>query len=148
MHGFDFSYEGLLGIWEGIQPLPDIDLASPVHRDALDVPNDPNDQYGSRRAQSPADNLYGNFHEAIKALAIRTGANKSAWKPPVSTSKLLQRQIALQLCGWSLREEDMTNIIKKYVHVTSCIRNLHPKFCPQVGKRSETLSCSLLASFH
>lgn len=68
---------------------------------------------GLRRAHSPADDINGHFYEALQALASQTGMDKSTWKPPVPTTKLLERQIALQLCGWSLRDVDLINMTKK-----------------------------------
>ena len=47
-------------------------------------------------------------------IADRRGLDRSLWKPPVPTTKLVQRQVALQLCGWSLREDELRNIVKRY----------------------------------
>lgn len=118
LHGYDFSFEGLVGIWEGLHPLPHQVEDTPVlpQRDLLDIPVLPSTHHErstSRRSQSPADDLHGNFHAAIVALAFRTGVDRSMWKSTVSTSKLVQRQVALQLCGWSLNDEDLTNAVKR-----------------------------------
>lgn len=129
LHGYDFSHHGIMGIWEGFPPLavgtprgePSILLDSaspPVHRDLLDVRDGTRSRSRSRRSDSPADDLHGNFHAALTALALRSGdkPSSSTWKfPAVSTSKALQRQVALQLCGWSLREEDLWNSVKRFV---------------------------------
>ncbi|KAJ7087262.1 hypothetical protein B0H15DRAFT_843273 [Mycena belliarum] len=119
LHGYDFSYQGIMGIWEGFtalnatpQPGPSVSLepaSSSGHRDLLDVRNG-RSRSRSRRSHSPADDLHGNFHAALSALAVRTGDKSAAstWRfPAVSTAKPLHRQVALQLCGWSLKEEDL-----------------------------------------
>ncbi|KAJ6543876.1 hypothetical protein B0H19DRAFT_289302 [Mycena capillaripes] len=123
LHGYDFSHQGIMGIWEGFPPLAaagDTQIADPapvgppVHRDLLDV-RDGRSRSRSRRSHSPADDLHGNFHAALTALALRSGDKSSAWKfPSVSSSKILQRQVALQLCGWSLKEEDLWNNVKRW----------------------------------
>ncbi|KAJ7667588.1 hypothetical protein DFH06DRAFT_1182943 [Mycena polygramma] len=118
LHGYDFSHQGILGIWEGFPPLSTTgetsDPAPPPHRDLLDI-LDGRSRSRSRRSHSPADDLHGNFHAALNALALRSGDKSSAWKfPSVSSSKILQRQVALQLCGWSLREEDLLNNVKRW----------------------------------
>ncbi|KAJ7229086.1 hypothetical protein GGX14DRAFT_416631 [Mycena pura] len=127
LHGFDFSYQGIIGIWEGFLPIvsatPRVDASippdpvPPVHRDLLDVHSGSRSQSPSRRSRSPADDLHGNFHAALRALALRSGDRSvsSAWKfPAVSSAKVLQRQIALQLCGWSLKEEDLLVNVKRW----------------------------------
>ncbi|KAJ7179577.1 hypothetical protein C8R46DRAFT_1074139 [Mycena filopes] len=125
MHGYDFSHQGILGIWEGFAPLavvtphaepqilPEIH-APPIHRDRLDI-RDGRSRSRSRRSHSPADDLHGNFHAALSALALRGGDKTSGWNfPAVSSAKILQRQVALQLCGWSLKEEDLWTNIKRW----------------------------------
>jgi hypothetical protein len=58
----------------------------------------------------------GNLHAALLALVARQGAgDMRTWKPGVATTKALQRQIALLLCKWSLREEEITETIRKWV---------------------------------
>jgi hypothetical protein len=34
------------------------------------------------------------------------------WRPPSETNKLTQRQVALQLCGWSLKEDELNAVIR------------------------------------
>ncbi|KAJ6567321.1 hypothetical protein DFH09DRAFT_1156660 [Mycena vulgaris] len=126
LHGYDFSHQGIMGIWQGFAPLnvtphgePSLllDPVPPVHRDLLDVQDGTRSGSRSRRSHSPADELHGNFQSALAALALRTGEKSasSALKfPAVSTSKALQRQVALQLCGWSLKEEDLWNSVKRW----------------------------------
>ncbi|KAJ7762788.1 hypothetical protein DFH07DRAFT_404320 [Mycena maculata] len=119
LHGYDFSHQGIMGIWEGFPPLngePDpAATAQPVHRDLLGILDDTPSRSRSRRSHSPADDLHGNFHAALSALALRGGDKPSVWKfHAVSTSKALQRQVALQLCGWSLREDDLWTNIKRW----------------------------------
>ncbi|KAJ7638426.1 hypothetical protein FB45DRAFT_902803 [Roridomyces roridus] len=125
LHGYDFSHQGVLAIWEGFQSMPtdthaepsilfDPSTLPPVHRDLLDVRHGTRSPSRSRRSHSPADDLHGNFLAALTALAMRTG-EKVAWRfHAVSTSKPLQRQVALQLCGWSLRDEELFNSVKRW----------------------------------
>jgi hypothetical protein len=115
-----------MGIWEGFSPVnvtPHVEpsllldpVTTPAHRDLLDVREDAHSRSRSRRSHSPADDLHGNFHAALLALALRSGdKSSSTWKfPAVSTSRALQRQVALQLCGWSLKDEDLWNSVKRF----------------------------------
>ena len=130
LHGYDFSYQGLLGIWEGfnpssvpIQPVGE-DAPVPEQRSLLlDLPvglrvgstsNGGHERQSSHRSRSPqADDLFGSWSAALHSLAARRGTDRSSWKPTVPTNKLVQRQIALQVCGWSLREEELTAAVKR-----------------------------------
>ncbi|KAF8971267.1 hypothetical protein BDZ97DRAFT_1901867 [Flammula alnicola] len=123
LHGYDFSYHGLMGIWEGF---PATDAATPqshlsddtpiaIQRSLLlDLPVTGNQGHASRRSHSPADDLHGNWSAALATLAARRGIDRWSWKPPVATSKLVQRQVALHVCGWSLREEEIAASIKRW----------------------------------
>jgi len=152
LHGYDFSFQGLLGIWEGLVPMPN-PPQPPLVGDApitmqqtllFDLPTIANPPYpyinhshtssiGStasissessgvttnlftHRNNSPADALHGNWPAALAALGFRRGSDtvKSNWKPAVQTSKLLQRQIALQIIGWSLRDDELSDAIKRW----------------------------------
>ncbi|RXW20412.1 hypothetical protein EST38_g5435 [Candolleomyces aberdarensis] len=125
VHGYDFSYQGLIGIWEGFQPSspPHSDPTSvddtptAVNRTLLDIPGAGNQherQGSSRRSYSPADDLHGNWAVALTTIAERRGVDRSLWKPPVPTTKLVQRQVALQLCGWSLKDEELKTAVKRW----------------------------------
>lgn len=138
LHGYDFSYQGLLGIWEGFAPLP-VSAQPPLVDDPpsmtqsllFDLPPTTNPIYtgfvqnvpltasgvsttlSNRRSRSP---LSENWPAALGALAARRGLDttRSCWKPAVHTAKLLQRQIALQVIGWSLRDDELNDAIKRW----------------------------------
>ena len=128
LHGYDFSYQGLLGIWHGFQPSPQ-QLPAPTSTPpvtVLDLP--PSAPHGTpagrrgyrqpppkRRALSPSDEIHGDFHAAIVALSSRQRGDPPSWRPTVPTHKLEQRQFALQLCGWSLKDEDLYGAIKRSI---------------------------------
>ncbi|KAJ3501958.1 hypothetical protein NLJ89_g9102 [Agrocybe chaxingu] len=133
LHGYDFSYHGLAGIWEGFPPIAAPaqqqqvvdDTPIPIPRTLLDVPPanalaqgqhhaHASSGGGTRRSRSPADDLHGNWPAALAILAARKGADRSSWKPTVPTTKLVQRQIALQICGWSLREDELAAAVKRW----------------------------------
>jgi hypothetical protein len=125
LHGYDFSYQGLLGIWHGFQPSPRPQSAhaSTPQIALLELPpSTPRGRsaelkgYSShpkRRVLSPSDDIHGDFHAAIVSLRSRQGGDPPSWRPTVSTHKLEQRQFALQLCGWSLKDEDLYHAIKR-----------------------------------
>jgi WD repeat-containing protein mio len=116
VHGYDFGYQGLLGVWEG--SIPNLPMS---HQSLSDPsPNTTNSPYHDRRSSRHADDHSGgsgNFHAALSALLARrvgTGDMRS-WKPGVATVKGVQRQVALLMCGWCLREEEMMVTIRKWV---------------------------------
>jgi len=71
---------------------------------------------GSRRhSRQPTAAVPEEFLAAIDALNERyTMSEQSPWRPSASTNKLSQRQLALQLCGWSLAPNDLTNAIRRW----------------------------------
>lgn len=117
LNGYDFSYEGLLGIWEGLQPMPNAStLETPVPRDLLNLPDilpPHHERHSNRRSHSPADDFHGNYHAALSSLSLRRGVDRSSYKPDVSTTRHLQRQVALQLCGWGFKDDELVNEIKR-----------------------------------
>ncbi|KAG6844845.1 hypothetical protein H0H87_003277 [Tephrocybe sp. NHM501043] len=103
LHGFDFSNQGLLSIWEGFKALPVTqgpNLASPNSYYDL------SEQWDSHPS---IDELYGNYQAALGALISR---RDRTWKPSITTSKALHRQVALQLIGWSFREDDFGKVLQ------------------------------------
>lgn len=114
LHGYDFSYEGLLSIWEGVPAFMHASYEAPTtaYGNTLNVA-DASESYQGRRTASPAVDLQENFFAALSELLDRSDLDVDRWKPVVTTSKLLQRQVALQLTGWNLREEDLMMDIKR-----------------------------------
>lgn len=122
IHGYDFSNQGLMGIWEGFQASPqsseprestvllnDINLATP----AFEPGSAPTLGLPSAFSQSFEDLSYGDFNAAIAAILSRQGIEKTSWSPALRTNKSAQRELALQLCGWYLREDELSDAIQK-----------------------------------
>ncbi|KAH0828074.1 hypothetical protein J3R83DRAFT_3729 [Lanmaoa asiatica] len=123
IHGYDFSNQGLMGIWEGFQALPQ----SSEPRDSTNLLNSfhlapPASDSGSASAlglpstfsQSFEDLSYGDFNAAITAILTRQGLEKTSWSPALRTNKSPHRELALQLCGWYLRGDELSDAIKKW----------------------------------
>lgn len=45
----------------------------------------------------------------------RKTGERSSWKPIVNTARLVQRQVAMKLCGWSLKEDELSAAISRWV---------------------------------
>ena len=54
------------------------------------------------------------FALAVSALSAKhdDDTGPDPWKPATPTSRLVQRRFALQLCGWSLREDELNNAVR------------------------------------
>ncbi|KAI0699871.1 hypothetical protein C8T65DRAFT_742322 [Cerioporus squamosus] len=138
IEGYNFAYQGLSGIWEGFkpvrpsppsgQPTPRLPMrstlfdgptASPLLAPlSLEVPphRSSSKHTGRKRSQAPASNLPEDFLAAIEELNARSGNTESAaaWKPSVATGRLSQRRFALQLCGWSLAQDDLARAMRRW----------------------------------
>ncbi|KDQ55662.1 hypothetical protein JAAARDRAFT_180432 [Jaapia argillacea MUCL 33604] len=129
LHGYDFSFQGLRGIWDGFavsrQRSSSEDPSALPGGLLLDVPPPPHlgiplerstsrSKHLGRRTYSPADALHGDFYAAVAALGSGRNTDQTMARLSVTTTKLVHRQLSLQLCGWSLREEDLTNAVKKW----------------------------------
>jgi WD repeat-containing protein mio len=121
INGYDFSYQGLQGIWEGFQALPQQPESDPTPRNMyLELPHEETmfesshlkPHAGRRSSHSPE--VHGDFQAAIATIASRKGSEALMWRPTVVTNKVVQRSIALQLCGWSLKEEELNDAIKRW----------------------------------
>lgn len=66
-----------------------------------------------KRRSSPGHEKATTFIAMLQVLISRRNGESVTWKPTIQTSKLLQRQVALQLCGWSLQEEELMTAIKR-----------------------------------
>lgn len=134
LHGYDFSYQGIMGIWEGAIPMysrpesEEVDETSATFQQSLLLEPTPvgrsihssfsktldsiTDRY-LPSVNPPAEDL-DDWQDALTELTARIGPDRPPWKSSTSISKPLQRQLALQLCGWSMREEDLLATIKRY----------------------------------
>lgn len=154
INGYDFSNQGLMGIWEGFEALPqpseprDTSLPSDSYltppafdsssASALGLP--------SALSRSFEDVSYGDFNVAINVILSRQGIEKQSWSPALRTNKLSQRELALQLCGWYLRGDELSDAIKKYGFCWSSF--VPSKQNMQMGKGWTAVTCCLLAGVH
>ena len=102
----------MIGIWEGF-PQDDKEPGVPIPPMLRT-----SSHHGSRRrSQQLYSDVVGDekrFQGALQSLIIRREGHRITWKPLVPTTLLPQRQVALRLCGWSFKEEDISNAIEKY----------------------------------
>jgi WD repeat-containing protein mio len=134
LDGYNFSYQGILGIWEGFRPSrPEISAPHPTprlpQRSLLLEP--PQTQLSSllsdaqhlrSRSRQPENRNRSftegpsseEFSNVVATLLAENDPERTAWKPAVSTTKPEQRRLALDLCGWSLAEEDLNSAVKRW----------------------------------
>ena len=133
IEGYNFSYQGLAGTWEGFRPIRpsppsgqptpriaprntlfDASTASPLLAPLnLDPPPRPSSKHAGRSPnQPPASSLPEDFLNAIEELNRRSGGSE-AWKPSVQTARLSQRRFALQLCGWPLAQDALERAVRR-----------------------------------
>jgi hypothetical protein len=123
LNGYNFANQGIQGIWEGFRSsIPDAPpsnspratpLLEPLVVEGVQSISRSQSRHGRSRSDVPSD-----FAAALLLLSAyhKTDAvtlESSDWRPTVSTVKLTQRQFALQLCGWSLKSEDISAVINK-----------------------------------
>ena len=125
VHGIDFSYQGILGIWEGLEAstpyemaslLESLDLASPPEATqsskelgpSVDVNASLRPRPSARQTQRIADGFHGNYSAALNTLNSRSNLEKTSWKPTVHTEKAQQRKLALALCDWRVDQDEIT----------------------------------------
>ncbi len=124
LNGFNFANQGIQGIWEGFQStiadappsnsprgLPLLEPLAAV--EGVKTISRSQSRRGRNRTDVPSDFaaallLLSAYHKTDTATL-----ESSDWKPTVPTTKLTQRQFALQLCGWSLKNEDISAVINK-----------------------------------
>ncbi|KAI0699585.1 hypothetical protein BC835DRAFT_1267644 [Cytidiella melzeri] len=134
LEGYNFSYQGILGIWEGFRPTqPQISAPHPTPRIPqrsllLETPHTQlstlfsethhsrshSRQPDSRNHRTMADGSSEEFSGVVAALLAENDPDRTLWKPAVSTNKLAQRRLALDLCGWSLAEEHLAIAVKRW----------------------------------
>ena len=136
LEGYNFSYQGILGIWEGFRPSrPQISAPHPTPRipqrsllldttqNALSNLLAESQQQGrshsrladKRRSQAFVDSPGSEeFSTVVATLLAENDPDRTPWRPAVPTGKLAQRRLAVDLCGWSLAEEDLAAAVKKW----------------------------------
>ncbi|THH10667.1 hypothetical protein EW145_g1164 [Phellinidium pouzarii] len=134
IHGIDFSYQGILGIWEGLEAsssqevvslLDSLDLAAPSEASSMtlsdsspsvDVNASLRPRLSSNKSHRLGDGFHGNYTAALNTLNSRSNSDKSAWKSTVHTEKSQQRRLALALCDWKVGEEEFSRWEKEGKH--------------------------------
>lgn len=123
LNGHNFANQGIQGIWEGyLSFISDAassnspqagPLLDPLVVEGVQTISRSQSRRGKQRADTPSDFaaalvLLNEYHRTDAATL-----ESADWKPTVSTAKLTQRWFALQLCGWSLKNEDISAVINK-----------------------------------
>ncbi|KAG6333717.1 hypothetical protein ID866_5370 [Astraeus odoratus] len=130
--GYDFSNQGLQGIWDGFPTLP----RPAENKSSVSLPMELlSTSFGTTAAdsntsstpsptgfpgllrtfsQSSDDLSYGDLDAAVGILLSRQDPEPLLLSPSLQTSKLRQRQCALQLCGWSMKDDALSAEIKKW----------------------------------
>lgn len=120
-----------MGIWEGFpallqssEPRDSTNLSSNLHLapPAFDSSSASSLGLPSTFSQSFEDLSYGDFNAAITVILSRQGIEKQSWSPALRTNKSSQRELSLQLCGWYLRGDELSDAIKKYGFVLVIVR--------------------------
>lgn len=114
---YDFSYQGVAGLWEGFGPAEKLQQ----NRDQSPLPSEvPHETRKSKRhskttVRSAAEEEQHNYQSTLQSLLNRKeGSHKHSWKPAVPSSRVPQRQAALQMLEWSLKEDELLHLTKKW----------------------------------
>ena len=142
LSSYDFRGQGVLGIWEGglqtstsRRPVDSIPV-SPM-AGVKSIADHVKSVSGDGRSSSKSRELVSSsrrgsrllldtnplsastvvqeddYSAALNALCLKAGDPGGGWKPGVSTSRMAQRRMCLQLVGWSLREEELDHAINR-----------------------------------
>lgn len=133
LDGYNFSYQGIIGIWEGFRPsrshLSNHQTPRMGQRGLLlDIPPNPvsnllleqhhprsrSRQGDGRRPKGGTDTPHDEFSAAVATLLSEKLPNHTSWKPAVNTNRLAQRQLALYMCAWSLADEDLAHAVRRW----------------------------------
>ncbi|EJD52310.1 hypothetical protein AURDEDRAFT_158037 [Auricularia subglabra TFB-10046 SS5] len=124
-HGYDFSFRGLLAIWEGFEPaaavapynvpLPPEERSSlfeALNTDGALQESPPSVRSLSKR---PVASLDGGYAEAVARVNDMSGSREYALeKVMVITAKPEQRRLALAICGWDLDDVALNDRIAEF----------------------------------
>lgn len=132
VHGIDFSFQGIMGIWEGLEASPSqdmmsildgLDLASPSESPAargesphrsVDVNASLHPRLNTFKSQKLVDGFHGNYTAALNTLNSRTDLvnEKLAFKSPLHSDKVQRRRLALALCNWKAGDEQIARSVQ------------------------------------
>jgi WD repeat-containing protein mio len=141
-HGYDFTYQGLLPIWLGLKRTPS---RTPVSQDqtpkkgtvALSSSSGSTEASLKMRSRSRSTRRSGSpiadYHDALAAIV-------GGQVPESRTGRAAHRQVGLMMCGWSLREDEMNDAVKKWEKEGSYSRAA----CWLVFKRQHSRAIELL----
>ena len=121
VNGYDFAHQGILGVWEGISPMQSRGDTTPTVTarplNELENQSFPGQSRRSRRSysQTQVENGQTVFRAALFEIESRNSGERSTWKPAANTTKLVQRRVAMKLCGWSLKEDELGAAIRRLV---------------------------------
>lgn len=123
LHGFDFAYQGVEGLWGGLEPFSSRDLDSQLEgldlagtlsgsplvqgelSPGLDISSSIASPFFSSRG-SPSD-FQGNYAAALNILIANADADKNIWKPTVHSVRMPHRRLALALINFRIDEEEL-----------------------------------------
>ncbi|KAL4078226.1 hypothetical protein V8B97DRAFT_1865454 [Scleroderma yunnanense] len=132
LNGYDFSNQGLQGIWVGFPSLPrpsenksSVSLPVELLSASFSTTATGSDPSGTPSPTSfpgllktfsecSDDGTQGNFDVAVEHLLSRKDPGQLTLSPSLHTDKMKQRQCAIQLCGWNSRDEDLSTAIKNW----------------------------------
>jgi WD repeat-containing protein mio len=97
--GFDFSVQGVMGIWDGF------DGAQPPSETPYSAVD--GTQYPFPRGSEPFDPNRGNFDDAIGRMISLARLDNKQMSHLQSTRHRKRRLLALSLCGWCLSDEEL-----------------------------------------
>jgi len=121
VNGYNFAHQGILGVWEGISPMQSrVDTTPTIAAQPLNELE--NQSFSgqlrrSRRSYSQTQMEDGQtaLRAALFDIESRNSGERSTWKPAINTAKLVQRRVAMKLCGWSLKEDELGAAIVRLV---------------------------------
>ncbi|KIM30639.1 hypothetical protein M408DRAFT_15552 [Serendipita vermifera MAFF 305830] len=120
IHGFDFTLRGILPIWEGLEPLPRLQMEPPKIPSQWQaaVPRGRRGTASALSATAPRailDRKFGNYVAAVEWLNKRnTSSRMDTVTVPKSTKKPMQRQLGLSLVGWNYSDGELETEISKW----------------------------------